>query len=44
MTEKKKEPVWGYKPTDDGFESKLFADGELPKGWKDTPAGMDGKK
>lgn len=33
-------PTWGYKKTPDGYESKLFPDGKLPKGWKDTPAGM----
>lgn len=33
-------PAWGYRKTDDGFESKLFEDGKLPKGWKDTPEGM----
>ena len=38
--EKPKGPAWGYKKTEDGFESKLFPDGKLPKGWKDTPAGM----
>lgn len=38
--DEKKYPAWGYRKTDDGFESKLFEDGKLPKGWKDTPAGM----
>lgn len=37
---KEASPVWGYRKTKDGHESQLFADGKLPKGWKDTPAGM----
>lgn len=37
----KPEPIWGYYPIKGGgFESRLFQDGKLPKGWKDSPAGM----
>lgn len=36
-----KSPTWGYRKTKDGVESRIFTDGKLPKGWKDTPAGMN---
>lgn len=39
-SKKTKPAVWGYKKTEDGYDSRIFKDGELPKGWKDTPAGM----
>lgn len=42
MTEKTKGPAWGYKKAGDGFESKLFPDGKLPKGWVDSPAKIKG--
>ena len=39
MADKKSDPTWGYRKGDDGeVEAKLFEDGELPKGWHDTPA------
>lgn len=33
-------PAWGYRirPDDGSVESKIFADGKLPRGWRDTPA------
>ena len=32
-------PVWGYRKEKDApVEAKLFEDGVIPKGWKDTPA------
>lgn len=33
-------PAWGYKVIDGKIVPKLFEDGKLPRGWKDTPAGM----
>lgn len=39
-----KSPAWGYRKSEGGVESKLFSDGVLPKGWKDTPAGMTDDK
>lgn len=32
-------PIWGYRVVDGEIVSQLF-DGKLPKGWKDTPAGL----
>lgn len=40
-------PVWGYRLDDDGkVEAKIHEteDGKLPRGWKDTPDGLEGKK
>lgn len=38
MTKKDDGPRWGYRKGADGkLESKIF-EGELPKGWVDTPA------
>lgn len=35
-------PAWGYRLAKDGtVEAQLFSDGKLPKGWKDTPAGLE---
>lgn len=31
--------IWGYKLIDGEVVAKLF-EGKLPRGWKDTPAGM----
>lgn len=36
----KENPTWGYRAGKDGVESKIFPTGKLPKGWKDTPAGL----
>ena len=33
-------PTWGYRLKDGVIEAKIFPDGNLPRGWKDTPAGM----
>ena len=38
-----KDAVWGYKMTNGEVESKLFKDGKLPQGWKDSPAKCKGK-
>lgn len=41
---KKIVPTWGYRKGKEGVESKLFdveEGGALPKGWLDTPAGLD---
>lgn len=32
-------PIWGYRLVKGEVEAKLF-DGKLPRGWKDTPAGL----
>ncbi len=46
MTEKAETgPAWGYRKDENGeVESKLFADGKLPRGWQDTPAKLKGAK
>lgn len=33
-------PAWGYKLIDGEIATKLFEDGKLPRGWKDTPADL----
>lgn len=38
--EQKRPPAWGYKLVDGEVEARLFPDGKLSRGWKDTPAGM----
>jgi hypothetical protein len=35
-----KGPCWGYKLIDGEVVAKLFEDGNRPRGWKDTPAGL----
>lgn len=34
----KKSPAWGYTAKDGVLVSQLFDDGNLPKGWQDSPA------
>lgn len=33
-------PTWGYRLVKGEVEQKIFPTGKLPKGWKDTPAGL----
>ena len=40
MAEKTAPPCWGYKIENGEVISKLFNEGGRPRGWKDTPAGM----
>jgi len=35
-------PKWGYRLKDGKIEARVFENGKLPRGWKDTPAGMKG--
>lgn len=37
-----KNPIWGYRLKNGEVEAKLF-DEKLPRGWKDTPAGLGEK-
>jgi hypothetical protein len=34
------EPKWGYKLVKGEVVGKIFEDGKLPKGWKDSPKGL----
>jgi hypothetical protein len=36
-----KGPAWGYKLEDGEVVGKVFPDGKLPRGWKDSPAGLE---
>ena len=36
----KDKPTWGYRLESGAVQARIFTDGKLPKGWKDTPAGM----
>ena len=36
--------TWGYRLKNGKIEAKVFDDGKLPKGWKDTPAGLKNVK
>lgn len=39
MTDKPKEPQWGYRMGKDGkVEAKLFPEGRPARGWADSPA------
>lgn len=35
--------TWGYRLKDGEVEAQIF-EGKLPKGWKDTPAGLKPKE
>lgn len=42
-----KHPCWRFRQSEDGVESRLFADiGDVPKsqGWTDSPAAVDASK
>ena len=43
MAKGSKGPAWGYKLEDGEVVAQVFSDGELPKGWADSPAKLKGK-